>query len=201
MGTSLGTSCDALNLRLLKYDIEIDFDVIDCKAMQATYGVYCGCINPIASNGTCRICGGSGVPPNPNCTEHEYDGILNSSATCSDLQEEYYDECCEALPTNPPTMAPTSECLPFLVSLEPQADVNAISWNLTANDTLINDTFTGETFEEICFAAETCIKFTINETPQKGTPLATYSLIFGEHTIASGIFLGWSIFVQSGNCP
>ena len=36
-----------------------------CTAGRATFGVYCGCQNPIASEGACRVCGDNNLLPDP----------------------------------------------------------------------------------------------------------------------------------------
>ena len=79
-----------------------------CPAYRSTVGVYCGCVNPIASEGACRICGGNTLLPDINvvfkvdsktttCGERELDAA--TSENCSDLQTLYAPFCC---PSDPP---------------------------------------------------------------------------------------------------
>jgi hypothetical protein len=90
-----------------------------CVAYQSTYGVYCGCNNPIASENACRICGaddGSITYGNPGnlvkapdfattadaparrfCRELEFFAQFMTTPTlptCADYQAEYGDACC-----------------------------------------------------------------------------------------------------------
>jgi hypothetical protein len=94
-----------------------------CTAYQATFGVYCGCTNPIASVGYCRICGGDTILPDPgtvaymdedgfdvSCGEAELNGELE---TCDVVQSKYAEACCEATSTSPnPTPSPSAEAAP-----------------------------------------------------------------------------------------
>jgi hypothetical protein len=48
-----------------------------CVAFQSTTGVYCGCNNPVSSQGACRICGNTTLPPDPS-TSFELDGVTMS---------------------------------------------------------------------------------------------------------------------------
>jgi hypothetical protein len=95
----------------------------ECTAYQATVGVYCGCTNPIASAGYCRICGGDTMLPDPGTVAYmDEDGFdvscglaeLNEELeTCDALQSKYAEAC--GCPTTAPdttnqvTVAPTSQ--------------------------------------------------------------------------------------------
>ena len=89
----------------------------ECSAWQATAGVYCGCINPVASEGYCRICGDGKFLPDPgfvplvgdntqrNCGQIEFN---REGIACDELQSQYGDACCSAAPvgSKAPSVAP-----------------------------------------------------------------------------------------------
>jgi len=89
-----------------------------CVRMEATAGVYCGCDNPVASEGYCRICGGDTLLPDTSIigepVEEESCGSLEANFDglgCEELQEKYFDECCPGITKE--TDAPV-ECSAFL---------------------------------------------------------------------------------------
>jgi hypothetical protein len=86
-----------------------------CEAYQSTYGVYCGCNNPIVSENACRICGANvpityrnlvlapdfattaDAPARRFCGELEFFAQFMTTPTlptCADFQAEYGDVCC-----------------------------------------------------------------------------------------------------------
>jgi hypothetical protein len=116
-----GISCAAAAVALAN---SADFPPDSCQSYQSTAGVYCGCQNPIASEGACRICGNSTLLPNPllqvfstnlgenvSCIEMEFNSFQNGK--CEFYAGTFSAECCVAavppltlLPTQFPTMVP-----------------------------------------------------------------------------------------------
>lgn len=97
-----------------------------CTAMQATGGVYCGCSNPIVSQGACRICGDQLLPEPARVLQLENSAKTTScddlefaanngkqNFTCSDFQTGFNLSCCSKVltspsgPTSTPILAPT----------------------------------------------------------------------------------------------
>jgi hypothetical protein len=82
----------------------------ECSSWQATIGTYCGCVNPTASEGFCRICGDNTLLLDPTrvaYSEEDDQGVtvfaitcaeleLNESGlyACEDLRSEWSDQCC-----------------------------------------------------------------------------------------------------------
>jgi len=87
-----------------------------CLNMQATAGVYCGCDNPVASEGYCRICGGDTLlpdtsilgEPDTSCGQLEANFEM---VDCEELQSKYFDVCCPGITkeTEAPVAAPTED--------------------------------------------------------------------------------------------
>jgi len=110
-----------------------------CASIQATFGVYCGCPDPMLAR-TCRMCG-AWLLPDPEfrvtppaasiesgtCLQLEFTGTENSNTdgelSCESLRENYASLCCDA--STRPTRAPTQR-----PSLVPP------TWNPTAIPTL-----------------------------------------------------------------
>jgi len=96
------------------------FDDTDeiCRNTQATFGTYCGCANPVANEGYCRICGDQ-LLPDPNAVayfEPSDDDSGNETAVlcvsvernedglaCEELQATYAEACCETATSNSDT--------------------------------------------------------------------------------------------------
>lgn len=90
-------------------------DLDDCTAFRSTVGVYCGCNNPLASQGACRLCGGDTMLPESNisfefegetmsCGRAEFDA---ASEDCGEYQTRFSPFCCQG-GTSPPTTSPTT---------------------------------------------------------------------------------------------
>ncbi|GAX22945.1 hypothetical protein FisN_24Lh240 [Fistulifera solaris] len=106
----------------------------ECSSLQATAGVYCGCSNPIASEGYCRICGNGTLLPNPSFVPETDDNterscgqleINREGLACDELQNLYAEACCSAAPVAAPSgnVAPTGDEAPAPVeTLAPTAD-------------------------------------------------------------------------------
>jgi hypothetical protein len=91
----------------------------ECATFRSTAGVYCGCNNPIASIGACRICGDDTLLPDSSlsfeldsvtmsCGRAEFD---SAGEDCTDYQALFGPFCCQAgtfPPTSSPTMMPPS---------------------------------------------------------------------------------------------
>jgi hypothetical protein len=88
-----------------------------CQNWRATAGVYCGCSNPVASTGYCRLCGEgkllaepsrpAGANPRTTCMTLEFN---EAGLSCDVLQSTYADLCCDTSDTNTsdaPSLAPT----------------------------------------------------------------------------------------------
>lgn len=82
------------------------FDENDCRRYQATIGLFCGCNNPIASEGYCRVCGGDTLLPDYErvagideegeeitCGDIE---LNDDGLECEAIQSEYEAICCSA---------------------------------------------------------------------------------------------------------
>lgn len=90
----------------------------ECTAFRATIGNYCGCANPISSEGYCRICGGDTPLPDPSATAYvdaagnaiscgEVELNLESPISCADVQS-FSQACCNVPPATTPTATPVS---------------------------------------------------------------------------------------------
>ena len=116
----------------------------DCVAAQATYGVYCGCSNPNASEGICRVCGGDTLLPNATqwgnrdpffpvaCSEVEYEA--NTQGDCQGYRAQFADRCsCPAtpMPSEVPSSAPVTSAP---VSLAP-----AVTNTSGSNSNVVSD--------------------------------------------------------------
>lgn len=123
----------------------------ECSAWQATAGVYCGCNNPVASEGYCRICGDGNLLPDPgfvplvannterSCGQLEFnrDGL-----SCDELQNQYSEACCschfcydgseppdlQTIPDDPAFGGATCKEL-YERSMVPSADVSCEFYN------------------------------------------------------------------------
>lgn len=102
-----------------------------CVANQATFGTYCGCENPVAEEGACRLCGEGKELPKPNrfvetentdgpCSQYEFfanDGMI----TCDEARDLVATECCTIrTPTLPPRTDPPTSLAPM--ATPPPAD-------------------------------------------------------------------------------
>lgn len=103
-----------------------------CKAAQATYGVYCGCSNPIASSGACRVCGDDTLLPAPglvvipdtpggDCINLEFTANVDSEGiTCEQAQASSVAEvCCSSGPGPGPGTGPQPSQGPLPATFEP----------------------------------------------------------------------------------
>jgi len=75
-----------------------------CEAFQATAGVYCGCNNPQASEGYCRICGDGILLPDPSVVAYQDEAGFDVSCaraelnrdglSCDELRGNLQSVCC-----------------------------------------------------------------------------------------------------------
>lgn len=93
----------------------------ECSAWQATAGVYCGCNNPVASEGYCRICGDGNLLPDPGFVPAVGDNTQRScgqlefnreGVSCDELQNQYADACCSCLFCSDGSTPPDLEAIP-----------------------------------------------------------------------------------------
>jgi hypothetical protein len=127
----------------------------DCVAVQATYGVYCGCNNPNATStasddGTavvvCRICGGNTLLPNAtqlgirdpfdpvSCSEIEYEANTQTGGgDCQGYQAQFANRCgCEsAIP--PSSLEPSAVAVITSAPSTTDAAVTVITTNGGSN--------------------------------------------------------------------
>mmetsp|Transcript_25607 Transcript_25607/g.39357 ORF Transcript_25607/g.39357 Transcript_25607/m.39357 type:complete len:635 (-) Transcript_25607:107-2011(-) len=117
----------------------VSSDDPECSLHQGNAGVYCGCNNPVASEGVCRICGDDTLLPFPDNTETSLLGTINTPENCWALEtreneefnlpacdvirEAVYDECC-----NPPPTCPDGTAFPH-----PDLLINLAWWSDGAN--------------------------------------------------------------------
>ena len=95
-----------------------------CKSWRATAGVYCGCQNPEASTGFCRLCGEGNLLPEPSrsagpnprttCLTLEFN---EAGLDCDILQSTYADLCCDSSASDAPSLAPVSNTTSSTTSL------------------------------------------------------------------------------------
>jgi len=101
-----------------------------CTAAQATFGVYCGCSNPIASSGACRVCGDDTLLPIPglvvipdtpggDCINLEFTANIDSEGiTCEQAQVSSVAETC-CSPGPGPGTGPQPSQGPLPATFEP----------------------------------------------------------------------------------
>ncbi|GAX17639.1 hypothetical protein FisN_18Lh298 [Fistulifera solaris] len=85
-----------------------------CQNWRATAGVYCGCPNPVAVTGYCRLCGEENLLPEPSrpaganprttCMTLEFN---EAGLSCDVLQSTYADLCCDTSVSDAPSLMPT----------------------------------------------------------------------------------------------
>lgn len=71
-----------------------------CSRTQATTGVYCGCKNPVASKGMCRVCGGNNLLPDPSkvvLSIKDNSTGQTTTTTCLDVEYNQPGESCDVL--------------------------------------------------------------------------------------------------------
>lgn len=123
-----------------------DLNEADCKFYQSTAGVYCGCNNPVASEGACRICGGDNLLPDPSvipeaspdktCVGHEFEAAT-LDFDCESYQQGYGTACCMTMSptTTPPTTSTANETDapgPSPTTLSPKPTPGSAASSLTA---------------------------------------------------------------------
>lgn len=126
----------------------------ECTTTQATYGEYCGCSNPTASEGACYICGDDPVPDpgrtvfvpefgNVFCAQLEYEANLpGADAQCASFQTMGSSCCGIANLTVAPNPSVIPSPSPSVVSTVPPAAqecTSSLDSIFFAEEAVVND--------------------------------------------------------------
>jgi hypothetical protein len=119
-----GLTINGFNCQIIASSFRGELDPDRCRAVQATYGVYCGCAGNVEATeaSACRLCPNESLLPDPglqvpepdglpvgNCLALEFAASIGTDVTCPDARNSAAADLCCAGSTPFPTGEPTGQ--------------------------------------------------------------------------------------------